>query len=273
MFKHFMIAFNLAALTGLANAAAPGVDYQPSRIDLKDCIASTHADADLYTVELVGGTRVDITRSADGKPAEIRITHPDGEESVVTSYEALAAKDAPPAGVEKGAKEQQRGQVRRVLGAHFRNVLRAHCKQIHKAESGEAVALKPGDPDAAAEWLLFPELIESRAYWFSEARWQVEDTFYAGMDDWSNQIVDWVEELKDKQRDLPACSAVRQDCRTACDRVGAYAGGVVCGGLAAVASALSAGIGVSVGVYCGGRVILKIEECRFNCVVPGVPCN
>lgn len=280
MFKHFIIAFNLAALTGLANAEAPGGDYQPSRIDLKDCIASTRADGDLYTVELVGGTRVEIARSGDGKPASIRITHADGEDSVVTSYEDLAAREAAALGADKAAHGdavvQQRGQARRVLGSAFRNVLRAHCKQIRKAESGDAVALKPGqrsEPDPATDWLLFPELIESRAFWFNEARWQVEDTFYAGMDDWSNQVVDWVETLKDKQRDLPACSAVREDCRSACDRVGAYAGGVVCGGLAAVASALSAGIGVSVGVYCGGRVLLKIEECRFNCVVPGVPCN
>jgi hypothetical protein len=222
---------------------------------------------------------VEISKS-DGRPSAIRILHPSGEESLVTSYDELEARDAPPAGTEKAApdaQDEQRGKVQRVLSNHFRQVLRNHCARMQKGEVEEqAAALKPGqrsEPDPSTEWLLWPELMEERAFWFGQARWQVEETFYAGMDDWSNEVVTWVEDLKNKQQELPACSAVREDCRSTCDRVGAYAGGVVCGGLAAVAGALSAGIGVSVGVYCGGRVLLKIEECRFNCVVPGVPCN
>lgn len=279
MYKHFIIAFHVAAAAGLANAAAPGAETAPGRMNFKECIASSHSDANLYTVELVGGTRVEIAKDADGKPVSIRMVHASGEESLVDSVDQLLAKDAQPdvaadaPAAADAPPAARRSQVQRVLSNHVRTLLRKHCM---RASQDDAVGIKPGQrsqPDPSTDWLLWPELLNTRDFWFEQAHWQVEDTFYAGMDDWSHQIADWIDEVKDKHKDLPACSAVRDDCRSTCDRVGAYAGGAVCGGLAAVAGAFSAGIGVSVGVYCGGRVLLKIEECRFNCVVPGVPCN
>lgn len=290
MFKHMLIACHLVALSGLVNAAAPAAQSASARVDVNACVTGTRAEGDLYTVELAGGTRVEISRTLDGTPSEIRVLHPNGEAASVTSYEALAARDAEASeansvdggaapGARQGAdalakdKLEPRSKSQRVLSNHLRTITRAYCDRLQK---DSAATLKPGkqnEPDPATDWLLWPELREERGFWFREARYQVEETFYSGMDHWSNDMGNWINDLKDKQKDLPACSTVRDDCRSTCDRVGTYAGGVVCGSLAAVASALSAGIGVSVGVYCGGRVLLKIEECRFNCVVPGVPCN
>lgn len=278
MFKHFLIACNLVALTGLAHAAAP---TGSTRVGLTDCVTSTRSDSNLYTAELMGGTRVEISKSQEGTPTAIRIIGPDGSEATVTNVDDLLALEAEAMStaapdqtdVASAAPGIGRTKLARAVSNHFRTLVRTHCKRMMKEQAARLKAGTRAEPDPTSDWLLWPDLLEERAYWFGEARYQVEEAFYDGMNDWSNEIGNWIDQLQDKHKPLPACNAVREDCRSSCDRVGTYAGGVICGGLATVASALSAGVGISVGVYCGGRVLQKIEQCRFNCVMPGVPCS
>ena len=79
------IACNLLALSSLANATATAQRSPSVRLNVAQCIISTRADPEQYTVELAGGTKVEIVKTAQGTPTSIRILLPNGEESRVSS--------------------------------------------------------------------------------------------------------------------------------------------------------------------------------------------